>query len=159
MQFTACHSLHAIHCMPHTACHPTVVTVTPTPPHPTTGQRETVHVTFNAAAAPSTLVPLNLLWLAALTALVASAILLLLHLVSPAQPYIPHPQPPPSPLPTPSPQRPGSAFHTPGSSAFSPVSPYSQMGSPSPEYVNYAGRTIHRAPGYTNPMEDPRSMY
>ncbi|CAI7764759.1 unnamed protein product [Closterium sp. NIES-53] len=127
--------------------------------HLGTGQRETVHVTFNAAAAPSTLVPLNLLWLAALTALVASAILLLLHLVSPAQPYIPHPQPPPSPLPTPSPQRPGSAFHTPGSSAFSPVSPYSQMGSPSPEYVNYAGRTIHRAPGYTNPMEDPRSMY
>ncbi|CAI5934922.1 unnamed protein product [Closterium sp. NIES-65] len=106
--------------------------------HLGTGQRETVHVTFNAAAAPSTLVPLNLLWLAALTALVASAILLLLHLVSPAQPYIPHPQPPPSPLPTPSPQRPGSAFHTPGSSAFSPVSPYSQMGSPSPEYVSYA---------------------
>ncbi|CAI5534529.1 unnamed protein product [Closterium sp. Naga37s-1] len=98
--------------------------------HLGTGQRETVHVTFNAAATPSTLVPLNLLWLAALTALVASAILLLLHLVSPAQPYIPHPQPPPSPLPTPSPQRPRSAFHTPGSSAFSPVSPYSQMGSP-----------------------------
>ncbi|CAI5484068.1 unnamed protein product [Closterium sp. Yama58-4] len=90
--------------------------------HLGTGQRETVHVTFNAAAAPATLVPLNLLWLAALTAV-----------------------------------RPGSAFHTPGSSAFSPVSPYSQMGSPSPEYVSYAGRTIHRAPGYTNPMEDPPS--
>ncbi|GJP86474.1 hypothetical protein CLOP_g16499 [Closterium sp. NIES-67] len=126
---------------------------------PGTGQRETVHVTFNAAAPPAAFLPLNLLWLAALTAAIATLILLLLHLVSPSHPYIPQPRPPPSPLPTPSPQRPGSAFQTPSSGPFSPVSPFSQMRSPSPEYVSYAGRTIHRAPGYTNPMEDPRGMY
>ncbi|CAI5489510.1 unnamed protein product [Closterium sp. Naga37s-1] len=99
--FTHLATVHGTHCMP-SKSHPHHSHR----PASTAGQRETVHVTFNAAAAPSTLVPLNLLWLAALTALVASAILLLLHL------------------------RPGSAFHTPGSSAFSPVSPYSQMGSP-----------------------------
>ncbi|GJP48548.1 hypothetical protein CLOM_g7836, partial [Closterium sp. NIES-68] len=125
---------------------------------PGTGQRETVHVTFNAAAPPAAFLPLNLLWLAALTAAIATLILLLLHLVSPSHPYIPQPRPRP-PLPTPSPQRPGSAFQTPSSGPFSPVSPFSQMRSPSPEYVSYAGRTIHRAPGYTNPMEDPRGMY